>query len=94
MHQPKLSGLITSKTKITDEFIKCLTGNTLVLSPVCGEGTTPAARKLNYSRSPALCIAVLRSGEMINIPVKNELLDLSPAGPGSAAVPVNAVHSF
>lgn len=63
--------------------------------PFCGNGMTPAAHKLNYSPLPSsLRIAVHRSAEMINIPVKIQLLDLLPAGPSSAAVPVNAVHSF
>jgi hypothetical protein len=56
---------------------------------------TPAASKLNYSLLPhPLRSTERRSGEMINIPVKMELLDLLPEEPSLATVPVNAAHSF
>lgn len=53
-------------------------------SPSSGNGMTPAARTLNYSRLPSpFASALHRSAEMIHIPVRIELLDLLSAGPGS-----------
>ena len=63
-------------------------------SPFCGNGMTPTARKWTAAGSPPPLHRTAQSGEMINTQVKIELLDLLPAGPSSAAVPVNAVHSF
>lgn len=58
-------------------------------SSFCGTRMTPAACKLNYSCLPSPFALRCTDDKQ---PSKIELLDLLPAGPRSASVPVNAVN--